>query len=328
MKQFITRISAITVLLMGFVWVPLSARAASGPIGLQVSPAIVEINAERGKTYDIKVKITNTTTSDQQYYVEVNDFKAKDESGNPEFITDTTTPGSASLVKWIQPINSFLLNPSQSKEVLAKMVVPADAEPGGHYGIIRFGNQPASSSQTGTALAASVGPLVFVRVDGEVKESLTVADFYAQKAGKKKSTFEYGPIDFAERLTNSGNVHVKPSGNLVITNMFGGQVVNLPINDKNSNVLPNSTRRFEQRLQNKWLFGRYTAKMALSYGTFGGSISGETTFWVIPYKIIIAILLALVLSIILFRKMIVHYKRKIIEKALKEKQQSTSNKKD
>lgn len=324
MKQLIVRTITATALLFSFVVAPLSAHAASGPIGLQVSPAIVDINAERGKTYDIKVKITNTTTSDQQYYVEVNDFKAKDESGNPEFITDSKAPGSASLVKWIQPITSFSLNPSQSKEVLAKMVVPANAEPGGHYGIIRFGNQPSSSGQTGAALAASAGPLVLVRVDGEVKESLTVADFYTQRKGKKASMFEYGPVDFVERLTNNGNVHVKPTGNIVVTNMLGRQVAAIPVNGNNGNVLPNSTRRFEQRLENKWRFGRYTAKMSLTYGTAGGALDGTLTFWVIPYKLIVAAILLIVLIIVLVKKMISRYKKKIIESALKDKQKDTN----
>lgn len=320
MKQLLTKSSALLLVAFATIIAPVSAMAATGPVGLQVSPAIIEINAERGKSYDIKIKVTNSTTADQEYYATINDFKAKDETGNPEFITDEKAPSSASIVKWIQPLGSFKLNPNQTKEIVAKMVVPNDAEPGGHYGIIRFGNQPPSAVQSGATLTASAGPLVLVRVDGEIKESLTVADFYTQRAGKKATSFEYGPVDFVQRLTNNGNVHVKPTGNLVITNMFGSQVTTLPVNGNNGNVLPNSTRRFEQRLDTKWLFGRYTAKMSLSYGTSGGSISGATTFWVIPYKLIIAILLTLILLIIIVRKMVARYKKKIIENALKQKQ--------
>lgn len=328
MKQLSTRITAILVAIFIMIIAPLSASAATGPVGLQVAPAIVDINAERGKSYDIKIKVTNSTTSDQEYFATVNDFKAKDETGNPEFISDEKAPSSASIVKWIQPITSFKLNPNQTKEVVAKMVVPADAEPGGHYGIIRFGNQPPSAVQSGASLSASAGPLVLVRVDGEIKESLTVADFYAQKGNKKATTFEYGPIDFVQRLTNNGNVHVKPSGNIVITNMFGSQVANIPVNGNNGNILPNSTRRFEQRLDSKWMFGRYTAKMSLSYGSSGGTISGVLTFWVIPYKLVIAGLLSLILIIFLMRKMISRYKKKIIENALKDKQQNSNTNKE
>ena len=306
--------------MLGMLMVPLTVNAANGPVGLQVSPAIIEINAEKGKTYDIKIKITNTTTSDQEYFANINDFKAKDETGNPEFITDSKAPSSASIVQWIQPIATLRLNPNQSKEIIAKMVVPANAEPGGHYGIIRFGNQPGTTGQVGASIAASTGPLVLVRVDGEVKESLTTADFYTQHKGKKQSFFEQGPVDFVERLTNNGNVHVKPKGDIVVTNMLGRQVGSVKVNDNNGNVLPSSTRRFEQRLENKWMFGKYTAKMTLSYGTAGGALDAMTTFWVIPYKLIALAMLIIIFIIFVLRKAVSRYKKNIIEKALKAKQ--------
>ena len=306
---------------LGMFIVPLSASAADGPVGLQVSPAIIEINAEKGKTYDIKIKITNTTTSDQEYFANINDFKAKDETGNPEFITDSKAPSSASIVQWIQPITTFKLNPNQSKEVIAKMAVPANAEPGGHYGIIRFGNQPGTTGQVGASIAASTGPLVLVRVDGDVRETLSKADFYTQKPqGKKQSFFEQGPIDFVERLTNNGNVHVKPKGDIVVTNMLGRQVGSVKVNDNNGNILPNSTRRFEQRLTNQWMFGKYTAKMTLNYGTAGGVLDATTSFWVIPYKLIALALLIIIFIIFVLKKAISRYKKNIIEKALKAKQ--------
>lgn len=320
MKRLFIQTQVVMLFVVGMFIAPLAVKAADGPVGLQVSPAIIEINAEKGKTYDIKIKITNTTTSDQEYYANINDFKAKDETGNPEFITDAKASSNASIVQWIQPIAKFSLNPNQSKEIIAKMAVPANAEPGGHYGIIRFGNQPATTGQVGASLAASAGPLVLVRVDGEVKESLTVADFYTQHKGKKQSFFEYGPVDFVERLTNNGNVHVKPKGDIVVTNMLGRQVGSVKVNDNNGNVLPNSTRRFEQRLENKWMFGKYTAKMTLSYGTAGGALDAVTTFWVIPYKLIALLLLIVIFIIFALKKAIARYKKNIIEKALKAKQ--------
>lgn len=328
MKQLLTR--TITLLLVAFAAIiaPASAAAANGPSGLQVSPAIVEINAERGKTYEIKIRITNNTVTDINYYANVNDFRAKDETGNPELITDNTAPSSASIVKWIEPIAPFMLNPNQAKEIIAKMVVPNDAEPGGHYGVIKFGNQPPSIAQTGASLTASAGPLLLVRVDGVIKENLTVTDFYAQRKDKKATVFENGPVVFVERLTNSGSVHVRPSGSILVSDMFGRQIAELNINDKKGNVLPNSTRRFDQSLNRKWMFGRYTAKMVLSYGTSGGALDSVITFWVIPYKLIALAILILVLIIFLFKKALNRYKKKIVESALKEKQQTTPDKKD
>ena len=59
MKKFFIQTQIVMLFVLGMLIVPLSASAADGPVGLQVSPAIIEINAEKGKTYDIKIKITN-----------------------------------------------------------------------------------------------------------------------------------------------------------------------------------------------------------------------------------------------------------------------------
>ena len=241
MKKLFIQIQLVVVLMLGALIAPLSVKAADGPAGLQISPTIIELNGEKGKSYDIKLKITNITTKDQTYYATVNDFQAQDETGSPRIITENNAPSSASIASWVTPIDKVTLNPRQSKELLAKITIPNNAEAGGHYGIIRFGNQPGTTGQVGASLAASAGPLVLVRVDGEVKESLTTADFYTQHKGKKQSFFEQGPVDFVERLTNNGNVHVKPKGDIVVTNMLGRQVGSVKVNDNNGNVLPNST---------------------------------------------------------------------------------------
>lgn len=306
---------------------PMAALAANS-VGMRVSPVIVELNVKKGETQNVKLKVNNQTTSDQTYYPEVNDFEAKDETGTPELILDNKSPSTASIVKWVDSISPFTLSPNQSEDITLTIKVPANAEPGGHYGFVRFSTQPASTTKTGASLVASAGTLVLVRVEGDTKENLQITDFYTQRKGKKVSMFETGPVEFVERITNSGNVHVKPTGSIVVTDMLGRQIADLKINDNKGNILPNSTRRFEQRLDRKWMFGRYSAKMIATYGTNGGSLNSTLTFWVIPYKLIALAILALVLIIFLIKKATNRRDKKIIEKALKEKQQSTPDKKD
>ena len=53
------------------------------------------------------------------------------------------------------------------------------------------------------------------------------------------------PVLFETRFKNSGNVHLKPSGDIVIKNVFGRIAGVTPLNPRGSSVLSNSIRRTE-----------------------------------------------------------------------------------
>lgn len=102
---------------------------------------------------------------------------------------------------------------------------------------------------------------------------------------------------------------------MVVTNMFGKNIATMKVNQSNGNVLPSSTRRFEESLNKKRLFGKYTAAINLAYGTQGQLLMGSTTFWVIPYKIVAAAILALIILILLLLLVIKRYNRWIINRS-------------
>ena len=286
--------------------------------GMQISPVLVDLNTDRGKTYDLKISVMNVTTGDLVFSSFINDFQAKDETGDPEVLIDTNLPESASLVKWVKPLGPVALKAKQSKDLIVRVTIPADAEPGGHYGVVRFSGTAPGLQQNGVSLAASAGMLLLVRVSGNIKESLITKDFFTERGDRRSVWFENGPIKFVQRITNNGNVHVKPLGDVVITSMTGSNIGTVHVNDKKGNILPGSTRRFEETLNKKRLFGRYTATASLAYGTQGQVLIASTTFWVIPYKLIIAALLLIILLVLLLRFMLRRYNQKVIKKAQRE----------
>lgn len=285
--------------------------------GLQISPVIAEIIVDPGKTYNINITVQNVTTGDLYYQAFVNDFRAKDETGAPQVLLNQDLPASLSLVHWFKPIPSLLIHAKQSVVVPVQISIPADTEPGGHYGVIRFSGIAPELKDTGVALSASVGTLVLARVSGQAKEGLQLKDFYALRSSKRSNFFETGPLTFVERLYNSGNVHLKPEGSIIVKDMTGKVVSTLAVNPNGGNILPLSTRRFEQSLNKGWMFGRYHANMSLAYGTGGQVLQHTLTFWVIPYKLIIIVLVVLIAVIWLIIWSVKRYNRKIIKKALK-----------
>jgi len=303
-----------------------SANAAQG---LQISPTRIEINkAERGKTYNISVKLVNVTASDLFYKPVVKDFGAANETGSPRLFIDTKMPRTASIKSWLSVIPDFTLKSRESKTINASITVPVDAEPGGHYGALLFSGTAPELNTTGVGLAASNGPLILVSVgsDKDIVEKAELASFYAagKSDGKASFLFENGPISFITRIKNTGNVHVKPNGAITLRDMFGNTVASISINkDMKDNVLPKSIRRFDQAKYGKsWMFGLYTADLALAYGSQGQAITSTISFWVIPYKIILATLFVLATIFYILSRLIKVYNKRIIEQSKNETKKS------
>lgn len=284
--------------------------------GLQISPAVVELNAERGKVYTLNLKVLNVTNSDLKYESSIHDFGAKDESGSPSILADNSLPSSASVRSWIQTLGQFSLKHQEQRGLDVTITIPKDAEPGGHYGVVSLTGTDPQLVGTGVGATATTGLLILIRVDGDIKEKLSLASFTTQHAGKDNQFFEMSPVSFVTRLRNEGNVHVKPVGKIQIRDMFGSQVASLDVNKSAANVLPDSTRRFESVFNKSWLFGRYTAEMIVGYGTKGQVTAATTTFWVIPYKLILIVLAALLTLGFIIYRLIKAYNRRIIKKAI------------
>jgi hypothetical protein len=299
----------------------LTASAQSGGQGLQVSPVIVDLNGEKGGSYTLKLTVTNVTAGTLDITSTVNDFTAADDTGNPKIITDTSAPATTySLRSWVTAIPPMTLQPKQSRNLTVGVNIPHNAEAGGHYGVIRFsGVPPSAAGQTQVSLNASVGVLLLARVAGNITEKLVVKDMYAQQGSKKTGLISNGPVTIVTEVSNTGNVHVKPVGTMTIKDTFGKTVGSYPFGSNTKNVLPGSTRRYDQPFDKRFLFGRYTAHVEAGYGTTGGVLIGTMTFWVIPYKLILFLIVIIAVLVLLFKRLIKRYNQHIVHRSQQSK---------
>lgn len=330
---FFTAASIITAVVAALVVVPseqVFAKSSGAADGLQISPVLVELNADPGRTYTVRLSLTNVTASDLTFDSFVNDFKAKDESGAPVIDLKNESPATASIRSWVEQIGSTSIDSRKSVDVIATINVPADAEPGGHYGVIRFSGRAPDIDGVGVGLSASVGTLLLVRVSGEINESLDVKEFFVSQNEKQSSFFERGPIVITTRFVNTGNVHVKPIGQVVVRDMLGRTVSTVTVNQTKGNVLPDSIRRFDMKFDNSLLFGRYTADLSVAYGTKGQAIVRTISFWVVPWKLLLLIIIGVATLVFILVQLVKRYNRYIIAKATKQKhetKQKTTKKK-
>ncbi len=316
---------ALSIVSLTIAGLPLQSAYAETTAGtgqaLEIAPPRLDVNANPGQTVKTKLSLRDVSAIPLTVNNDINDFVADGESGVPKILTDDNEQSSPySLREWIKPIPRLNLKPREIVEVPVTISVPSNASPGGYYAVVRFTAQATDPEKSGVSLSASLGALVFLRVNGDAKEEMKIVEFSTAQDKKKSWLFESAPVTFVERIQNNGTVHLQPKGRVVVKDSFGKTVAAVNMNLEGSNVLPDQIRRFEGKLDssvigNRILFGHYTAELSVSYGTKGKTITSTTSFWVIPYKLILFIIFAFIVLFFAFRRSLSRYNEKIIEKA-------------
>lgn len=299
---------------------------------LEIAPPVVTLTAKPGETIKTELSLRNISSSKLRVTGQVNDFVAAGEDGTPKILLEDTDDNPYSMKSWVGPLPTLLTTPREIKKLPVTIRVPADASPGGYYSVIRFTATPPELEGTGVSLSASLGSLVLLTVSGQVKHDLSLEELSVSKADKSGTLFESTPLDFIVRLKNKGTIHEQPAGQIEITDMFNKRVAVLSINQPPRNILPGSVRKFSHPLDssvigNKKLFGKYTANLTVTYGSNKQTVTSQTTFWVIPYRIIGIAIVAIIIAFIALRFMIGRYNRHIINQATKTKAKSKSKSK-
>lgn len=315
---------------LAFAATPAGSPSSIGGPGsgqaLEIAPPVMSLTVNPGQVVKTQIKLRDISKDPLIVTNEVDDFVAAGEDGTPKILTGNDTNNPFTMKAWVAPISQLDLQPQQIKTLNVTIDVPATASPGGHYGVIRFTGTPPNLHGTGVSLSASLGALVLLTVTGNIKDQLSVQQFSANKNGHTGSLFQSAPVNFTLRLKNSGNVQEEPTGHIAITDMFGKPVASLLINTPPHNVLPDSIRKFDEQLGsttigNRHLFGHYHAVMNVEYGTSNKhTLTASLSFWIIPYRLIGIIVLALIVAFLGLRYLIRFYNRRIIAKA----QQSAS----
>ena len=298
MKSKIFSNLSLLALLLPFTFylasIVLAQSANSTPsTGLAVTPPTFELNGNPGDNIKNTVRLDNMHPYPVEIAVDLRNFTAVGEDGA---VGITEEQNSFSLASWIEITpKTITLAPKTSQYFTFNIKVPLQAEPGGHFGSLIFRTIPTEKLEgSGASLAQEIGALVLLRIAGETVEQANIESF-----NPVKSLFEKGPVGFEIRVRNQGNVHTKPSGTIIITNMLGSQVASVVVEPKN--ILPAATRKLEAVWDTKWRLGRYSATYTavLSDQT---TRSATTTFTILPYRAIGVALVIVIILIIILKK--------------------------
>jgi hypothetical protein len=319
----------VTIMLSFLAAASFPASALAADFNITTSPLPVLLTAKPGTTVSTKLRVQNSGTEATTFKVGLKKFKANGDSGQPVILDKAAADDYFNWVSFSK--NSFEADPGVWNEITMTIKVPSSAAFGYYYAVTFSEDQSANPKPVGNSAhingAAAILVLLDVQAKGERKQ-LNVVSFSADK-----KLYEYLPATFSVKVHNSGNIHLAPAGSIFITR-GKSNVATLDINPASGNVLPNSDRTFtpawsdgfpvfatkrdngqivtgkdgrpEKQLQwdfskvNHLRFGHYTAHMLLTYdnGSRDVPLEGTVSFWVVPWKILPLIVIAILLILV------------------------------
>lgn len=254
---------------------------------ISISPFLQELEVEKGKTITSEIEVTNTSANNISISVSARDF-LPGERGEPEFIPDEEfNDVTFSLASWISfPEGTQVeLAVGETKKVPYIVSPPENAEQGSHYGAILF-SLSGSSTLSGVGINQSVGTIIIIGY-GEARPEGRL-EFSAEP----NFVWWNSNIEFTNQFINSGRVHVKPKGEVYVSNIFGKIISTPSINRDAANVLPQSDRTFISEWDpGTFAFGPYTVESVISFGEQKLELRQKETIWILPIYILIVILL-------------------------------------
>lgn len=308
MKSNSAKIIFIAAIIIGWLAVlfglTINKAMAFDKLTLTITPPLFQMTISPGEVWRSSLKIVNVNPYDLTVYASTMNFEARGEEGQGRFIPVLENDANSySLAKWIEIAPDPIFIPEgKSVDIPFTVRIPQDAEAGGHYAAILVGTRPQNENANGANVLVSsqVSSLFLARVSGDVREEGYIKEFKTDRI-----FYEQPDINFILRFANTGNVHLKPQGEIAIFNMWGNEMGKISINEESDfgNILPRSARKFIfnwQRDLNFLEMGRFKAVAAISYGEdMRQNISRAVYFWILPAKPLIGAAISFLVFILI-----------------------------
>jgi hypothetical protein len=127
-----------------------------------------------------------------------------------------------------------------------------------------------------------------------------VAGPISEKASITKFTgptfLEYGPALITTQILNQGDYHITPKGVVSMKDVFGNVISRSDLDAKN--IFPGTSRGYTSQVGQKLMIGKFTVALSATYGETGKLLTSSITLWIFPWKIALAVLLAVAIILI------------------------------
>ncbi|MDQ5982990.1 MAG: hypothetical protein QG549_988 [Patescibacteria group bacterium] len=279
---FLATILATVAMSLGTV----HAQGADSRESITMSPTNSQYTTSISGVINDKLTIVNDSKTAYDFIVYARPYSVNNnEYNNPDFMT---LAKSADLYAWVQfPQTKFHAEPNTTTYVNYSINVPANASPGGHYGVIFAEVQPLVAEGSGNQIIRKkrVGSIVYMTVNGEVKLSGEIG------AGSIPFWQVQPPLHTTVVAKNTGNTHFTSNAILSVHDIFG----NLKYQSrKNYFVLPNTVRTMDLNWDKAPWFGLFKASTEQTF--LGKTYKSEGYVLLMPRYLPVALILVIVIG--------------------------------
>lgn len=308
-------------------WVPV--YAAGPAYSLTTSPVSLSLSVHPGTNMTKTLQLMNNSSQPVNIKMKLNVFSPSGANGEA---TIQEPKRDDSSVDWVHfSPSTFTARPGVWSDVKMTISLPASAALGYYYAVLFEPQLPDISSKNATFKGTNAILVLVDTQSGDERRAVSLNNFAASQ-----SLYEYLPAEFTVDVRNDGNIYLAPFGNIYISRKadVSDSIAAIDINPNGGNILPHSSRDYQvewsdgfplfadkkisgQIVQdkngnpvkelvwnftklNKLRFGRYYARVTLIYndGKRVVPIERITSFWVIPWKLILILLvIVLVLAV-------------------------------
>ena len=212
-------------------------------VDLTTSPLFFEFSTEKGAAIKDKIRVRNNSADSIPLRLSLQRLAP---GANSEAALSDPKPEDE-FPLWVKVDSATITaRPREWTDIPFTIHIPETAAFGYYFAFLL--TQTAPQKEPGTAKVAggvAIPVLLNVKVPGAIVKGELL------KFKSKAFINEYLPVEFAVQVANSGNVHIKPRGNIFIRGSKGKDLAILEINQALGSVLPQTKRSFE----NSWTDG-------------------------------------------------------------------------
>lgn len=308
MKFWLKKYKGIIFLPILILLLSVCPSFAQTDLSIGVAPTSKVLKMSPGETYSDEIVFWNLSQTGDTYKVFISGFEQiENQPGTAVILTpEDNAKALYSASKWFTVEKELLLlEPNKNTKLKYSITVPKDATKGEFNAEIFLISQN-DYQQQGTAAFTNLaaGTPFLIQIGDEFVENAELLRFTSDK-----KIYEKVNVKFLTNIKNIGDTHITPTGEIVIENIFRQEVARLPFNKNNQSLLRDTSGNYEDIwLQSSYLspnnaiaLGPLKAKLLVTYRSFQPGfavLNAETTFWIIPWKIIIIITVTILLAII------------------------------
>jgi len=305
-KKFV--LILISVILTFFsVKTPVDAQSA---LSIGMAPPSQKLNLQQSQTYTGEIVVWNLSQKTTNYKILVRGFRQiENQPGTAIILTEEEEARTLySASEWVTVSKDEInLVPNKNEKVYYKIQVPEDSTKGEYLVMIAFVSEEENKS-LGTAAftTLSSGVPILIKVGEDFVENAELLKFETDK-----NFYETPTVTFLTRIKNLGDTHISPIGEIVLTNVFNQEIARIPFNENFQSILRGNNGEYSIdwnygsfiTKDKKLVIGPIKASLIVTYRNFQPGFSplvAETSFWIIPWKYILLIILTIFTVVILW----------------------------